>query len=139
MDKQKVIKKLNELMNFELLGVMKYTHYSFSVFGQRRLAVIGFLHEQANESLMHATKIGEKITALGGKPVVETNTRISKSFKTIEDILSDSLDHEREALEAYKRLLKDVEDDVVMDGFVRDFVVEESSHQEEVEKMLREM
>ena len=46
--------------------------------------------------------------------------------------------HETNAVKMYSELLKLVEDDIVLDAFVRDFVGEEQSHVEEVEKMLRE-
>ena len=77
MEKQKVIKKLNDLLNYELAGAVRYLHYSFMVFGLRRIPVVEHLRKEAMESFGHATKLGEKITALGGSPSVS----LSESLK----------------------------------------------------------
>jgi bacterioferritin len=138
MDKQKVIQKLNEAFNYELMGAIRYLHYSFMVFGVRRIPVVEHLREEAEESFGHATKLGEKIAALGGTPSVSISESLKGKIKTVEQILKESLEHEMNAVKMYSDLLKDVQDDVVLDAFVREFVSEEQSHAEEVEKMLRE-
>ena len=97
-----------------------------------------FLREQAEESIGHAMKVGDKIVALGGNPTVTVNEDLKARKITIEQILKESILIETKALNGYMNILKDVEDDVVMDGFIRDFVTEESGHLEEVEKMIRE-
>ena len=50
----KVIRILNEIMEYELAGVVRYTHYSLMVVGPHRLPIVEFLKDQANESLLHA-------------------------------------------------------------------------------------
>ncbi len=139
MDKKKVIAKLNDALNMELVGVLRYLHYSFMVFGRQRIPIVHFLREQATEGLGHATKLGEKITALGGQSSISVSEKLHKVKHSIDAILKESLEFEKEALNGYKNLLEDVSDDVVMDTFVREFIEEESEHVEEVEKMLREM
>jgi bacterioferritin len=138
MNTKKVIEELNTLMNYELAGALRYLHHSFMVFGVRRIPIVEHLRKEAGESLGHATKLGEKITALGGTPTVSVTESLSGKKKSLERILEESLKHERDAVKKYSELLKLVEDDVVLDAFVRDFVAEEQSHVEEVEKMLRE-
>ena len=138
MNKQKVIQRLNDLMNYELAGALRYLHYSFMVFGLRRIPVVEHLRKEAEESFGHATKLGEKITALGGSPSVGVSESMKGKKKTVEEILKESLKHEMNAVKTYAGLLKLVKDDIVLDAFVRDFVSEEQSHVEEVEKMLRE-
>ncbi|MBS4027187.1 MAG: hypothetical protein KGZ58_01005 [Ignavibacteriales bacterium] len=138
MDKAKVIKKLNDMMNLELSGALKYVHYSLFIFGVRRKPIIEFFREQATESIGHATKLGEKITALGGNPSVNITEDLKARKIVIEQLLKESMQIESKALSGYMNLLKDVEDDVVMDNFVREFIAEESEHLEDVEKMLRE-
>jgi bacterioferritin len=138
MDKNKVIKKLNEMMNLEISGAMKYLQYSYYVFGLNRIPIVGFLREQATESIGHSTKLGDKIVALGGLPMVKVDEDLKARKLTTEQILRDSVQIETKALSGYMNLLNDVADDVVMDSFIRDFISEESGHLEEVEKMLRE-
>ena len=59
LDSNKVIDILNEIMEYELAGVVRYTHYSLMVGGPNRLPIVDFLKEQANESLVHAQQAGE--------------------------------------------------------------------------------
>ena len=53
-DAQKVIDVMNRILEAELAGVVRYTHYSFLVFGFGRIPIVSWLRGQANESLMHA-------------------------------------------------------------------------------------
>ena len=57
---------LNEIMEYELAGVVRYTHSSMMVSGPYRLPIVTFLKEQAAESLMHAQLAGEKIASTSG-------------------------------------------------------------------------
>ena len=138
MDKGKVTKKLNEMMNIEISGALRYLQHSYFVFGVRRKPIVEFLREQSLESIGHATKLGEKISALGGNPAISINEDLKPRKIAPEQILKESMQIESKALNGYLNILKDVEDDVVMDCFIREFVSEESAHLEEVEKMLRE-
>jgi bacterioferritin len=123
---------------YELMGAVRYLHYPFMVFGVRRIPIVEDLREEAEQSFGHATKLGEKITALGGVPSVSISESPKGKTKSIEQILKESLEYEVGAAKMYPDLLKDIEDDVVLDAFVSEFVSEEQSHAEEAEKMLRE-
>src|SRR5438874_13792262 len=70
-DQDQVVSVLNRLLEAELAGVVRYTHYSFLVFGFGRIPIVSWLREQAKESLLHAQQIGEWITALGAYPSLE--------------------------------------------------------------------
>ena len=78
MNINKVNEILNEIMEFELAGVVRYTHSSLMVTGPYRLPIVEFLKEQANESLMHAQQEAN-LTGLDGHPsqkianIYETN------------------------------------------------------------------
>lgn len=58
-DKPAVINQLNKILEFELAGVVRYTHYSFMVFGYNRVPIIDWMGEHATESLGHAKGAGE--------------------------------------------------------------------------------
>ncbi len=49
-DKTAVINQLNKILEFELAGVVRYTHYSFMIFGYNRIPIISWMEEQAAES-----------------------------------------------------------------------------------------
>ncbi len=68
LDKDKVVGLLNQILEQELAGVVRYTHYSLLVFGYNRIPIVAWLREQASESLVHAQQAGEMITHLGAYP-----------------------------------------------------------------------
>ena len=100
---------LNSIMEYELAGVVRYTHSSMMVSGPYRLPIVSFLKEQAAESLMHAQLAGEKIAGLDGHPSQKIAKIEETNRHTIKDILEESLQHELHALSLYKKLLTCVE------------------------------
>jgi bacterioferritin len=93
---------LNSIMEFELAGVVRYTHYSLMVTGPNRIPIVAFFKAQASESLLHAQQVGEILTGLEGHPS-QRIAPIEESYKhSVRDILEESLNHEKKALEMYK-------------------------------------
>jgi bacterioferritin len=134
----KIVKLLNRILELELAGVVRYTHYSLMVFGYNRIPIIGWLREQANESLMHAGKAGELITHLGGHPSLSIGPLLETHNHDIGDILRESLEHEGIALQAYRDLLAEVEGkSIMLEEYAREMIYAEELHQGEVNKMLR--
>ena len=64
----RVCEILNEIIECEMAGVVRYAHSSLMVTGPYRIPIVTFLQEQANESLAHALQAGELITGLNGHP-----------------------------------------------------------------------
>ena len=129
---------LNRIMELELAGVVRYTHYSLMVFGYNRIPIISWLRGQATESLDHAQKAGELITHLGGHPSLTIGPLLETHNHDIGDILRESLAHEGLALLAYRDLLKEVEGkSVMLEEYAREMIYAEELHRGEVNKMLR--
>ena len=137
-NKEKVIDKLTEIFDLELSGVIRYTHYALMIFGPNRLPLIDFFKAQATESLDHANMAGEHITGLGGHPPLNLN-EIKETFKhDISEILQESLDHERKAVDHYYSLLSFVDGkSVYLEEYARGMIGQEELHLLEVEKMLK--
>ena len=135
----KINEILNEIMEYELAGVVRYTHYSLMVTGPYRLPIVEFLKEQANESLMHAQQAGELLTGLDGHPSQKI-AKIEETHKhSIKDILEESLAHEIHALNLYKNLLEIVEgESVYLEEYTRGLIGQEEAHQLELRKMLKD-
>jgi bacterioferritin len=134
----KVIDTLNKILEYELSGVVRYTHYALMVFGYNRIPIVKWLRDQATESLGHANIAGEHITTLGGHPSLKISALLETHKHSINDILLESLAHEEEQLENYKTLLALVEDDVVfLEEYARQMICDEEDHISEVKKMLR--
>ena len=130
---------LNEIMEYELAGVVRYTHSAMMVSGPYRLPIVTFLKEQAAESLMHAQQAGELIVGLDGHP----SQRIAKIDEThrhsIKDILEESLGHELHALSLYKKLLGNVADrSIYLEEYARGLIGEEEQHSLELKAMLKD-
>ena len=130
---------LNEIMEYELAGVVRYTHSSMMVSGPYRLPIVTFLKEQAAESLMHAQLAGEKIAGLDGHPSQKIAKIQETNRHTIKDILEESLEHELHALSLYKKLLSSVENkSVYLEEYARSQIGEEEQHSLELKIMLKD-
>lgn len=137
-DKSKVAPLLNRIMEMELAGAVRYTHYSLMVFGYNRIPIVSWLREQATESLTHAQKAGEMLTALGEHPSLGIGPLLETHKHDIGDILRESLDHERAGIQLYRDLLALVEGNSVwLEEYARQMIFQEETHAFEVDKMLR--
>ena len=137
-DKEKVVGVLNRLLEAELAGVVRYTHYSFLVFGFGRIPIVSWLHTQADESLLHAQQVGEWITALGAYPSLAIGPLLDSHKTDIGAMLRESLETEAQALRLYRELLAEVEgQSVALEEFARQMILAEEMHAAEVDKMLR--
>lgn len=139
LDQSKAIDLLNSIMEFELAGVVRYTHYSLMVTGPNRIPIVEFFKMQATESLTHAQQVGEILTGLEGHPSLRI-APMEESFKhSVKDILEESLNHEKKALDLYKSLLDTVSDaSVYLEEFARTMIGTEELHNIEIKKMLRD-
>ncbi len=137
-DKQQAIEVLNRIMELELSGVVRYTHYALMVFGYNRIPIVSWLDGNASESLAHAKRAGEFVTMLGGHPSLKIGTLLETHKHDIGDILRESLEQESTTLAAYYDLLKLVEGkSVTLEEYSREMILMEETHLDEVNKMLR--
>lgn len=137
-DKVAVITVLNEILETELAGVVRYCHYSLMVFGYGRIPIVSWMRSQADESLLHAHEAGELITHLEHHPSLGIGPLLETHKHDIGDILRESLDHELVALSAYHKLLNLVDGkNVLLEEYARRLISQEEMHVGEVRKMLR--
>src|SRR5437870_1474106 len=138
LDKEQVVGVLNRLLEAELAGVVRYTHYSFLVFGFGRIPIVSWLRAQADESLLHAQQVGEWIATLGEYPSLAIGPLLDSHQHDIAAMLRESLDSEGQALDLYRQLLRLVEGKLIgLEEFARQMVQAEELHAAEVDKMLR--
>ncbi len=130
---------LNQIMECELAGVVRYTHYSLMVTGPYRIPIVDFFKAQATESLAHAQQVGEILTGLEGHPTLRV-APIQETYKhSVRDILEESLYHEKAAVDLYKELLDTVEGaSIYLEEFARTMIGTEEMHNLEIKKMLRD-
>ena len=137
-DHATAVKLLNQIMEAELAGVVRYTHYSLMVFGHNRIPIVSWLRSEATTCLGHATQAGELVTQLGEHPSLKIGALLETHKHGINDILVESLDAEKEGLTLYKQLFEVVRDrSVLLEDYARRMISEEQIHIGEVNKMLR--
>ncbi len=137
-ENKSAIEILNRIMELELAGVVRYTHYALMVFGYNRIPIVSWLKSNGDESLVHAHKAGEFVTMLGGHPSLKIGPLLETHQHDIGDILRESLDQERSTLDAYYELLKLTEGkSVALEEYAREMILLEEMHLDEVNKMLR--
>lgn len=134
----KVLDLLGKIYQAEVAGVTRYLHYSFMIMGYNRIPIQKWFRDNATESMGHATIIGEKITSLGGHPPMVGASVKEMGNHSINQLLSESLAFEEEAVKLYKELVRVAEsvEDIALEELAREFVKEEVEHVDEVRKML---
>src|SRR4051795_4161892 len=122
-EKERVVDVLNRLLEAELAGVVRYTHYSLLVFGFNRIPIVSWLKAQATESLLHAQQVGEWITTLGAYPSLAIGPLLDSHKHDVGVMLRESLDAEGRALDLYRQLLELVEGrHVALEEFARQMI-----------------
>jgi bacterioferritin len=137
-DKSAAVDLLNHIMEAELAGVVRYTHYSLMVFGHNRIPIVSWLRNEATTCLTHANEAGELVTHFGEHPSLKIGSLLETEKHGIHDILAESLEAEKAGLALYKQLLEVVVDrSVLLEDYARRMISEEELHIGEVNKMLR--
>jgi bacterioferritin len=137
-DKKLAIDALNRIMEIELAGVVRYTHYSLMIYGYNRIPIVSWLKDNASEGLGHARRAGEHVTLLGGHPSLKIGALLETEKHDVGDILRESLEHEKVAVAAYYELLKIAQGkSILLEEYAREMIVNEELHLDEVNKMLR--
>ncbi len=137
-DKRKVIAQLNRILECELAGVVRYTHYSMMIFGYSRIPIVAWLRAEATESLAHAQQAGEMVTRLGGHPSLAIGPLLETHEHDIGQILRETLQAEHVALGLYNDLLGLVAGkNVALEEYARTLIEAEEEHIDEIDKMLR--
>ena len=139
LDVQKTTSLLNAILEHELAGVVRYTHYALMVTGSNRIPIVAFMTAQAQESLLHAQQVGELLTGLEGHPSLRIAPLEESHQHSTKALLQESLNHELEAVKLYKELLTTVENaSIYLEEFSRTMIGNEERHQIELKKMLRD-
>ena len=138
LDKKAAVGLLNKAMELELAGVVRYTHYALMVYGYNRIPIVGWLEEQADESLTHARRAGDMVTWLGGHPSLAIGPLLETHRHDIGDILREAMEHEGSALAIYRQILELARDkDVRLEEYARTMIATETADCDAIDKMLR--
>jgi bacterioferritin len=138
LDRDEAIEVLNQILETELAGAVRYTQYSLMVFGHGRIPITSWMRDQASESLLHAAAAGEEVTTLGGKVSLGIGELVGTYHPSVDEMMQEMLVHERHGVELYQRLRGVVEDrSVSLEEFAREMIRNEELHIAEIQKMMR--
>src|SRR5712692_3552517 len=138
LNEKDAIGMLNQILELELAGVVRYLHYSLMVFGHARIPIVAWMRQQAQEAMSHAAQAGEHITTFGGHPPLKIGKLLETQRHDIDEILKESIEHEQEGIQYYRKLLAVVEGrDMMLEEYARRMLHDEEVHLSEIRKMLR--
>ena len=138
-DNEKTITVLNDILEYELAGVVKYTHFALMVTGPNRLTLDKFFKSQATESLQHAQQAGELLTGLGGHPSQSIPKINETNQHSVKNLLTESLHHEEKAIFLYNQLLEySAKKSLYIEEYAREMIKTEEMHSIEIKKLLRD-
>jgi bacterioferritin len=138
LDRDETIKTLNEILELELAGAVRYTQYALMVFGHARIPITSWMREQAAEALLHAQLVGDEVTTLGGKVSLGIGELVGTHHPSVDDMLEEVLIHEHRGVDLYRRLLRLAEGtSISLEELARQMIRNEEVHVSEIQKMLR--
>ena len=138
MEKNQLIKLLNEDLAAEYSAIIQYVTYAARATGPYRPQLSQFFLAEVADEQMHAQFLANKIVALSGVPTTQAapvadgvNNRVM-----VEEVLK----AEREAVRRYTERAKQAEElgDKGLAVQLEDMVRDESGHSEETERILRD-
>lgn len=139
---------LNKALADEWLAYYQYWVGAKVAVGRMRGIVAGELEEHAREELEHAEKLAERITQLGGTPLInpkqwekETNCGYDEPRDpNTRKLVEQNIKGEQCAIEVYQNLLKMVEGkDAITAHLVLEILEDEVEHEEDLEAILEDM
>lgn len=138
MDKQTMIKHLNEDLAGELGAIIQYITYAAKATGPYRPQLAQFFLVEVADEQLHAQYLANKVVALGGEPT--TTPRPVPAAKTNREMLEAVLAAERQATADYTQRAQEAEKlgDKGLMVQLEDMVRDESGHSEETERILRD-
>ena len=138
MDKQTMIKHLNEDLAGELSAIIQYITYAAKATGPYRPQLAQFFLEEVADEQLHAQFLANKIVALGGEPT--TKPRPVPPARTNREMLEAVLAAERQATKDYTQRAREADElgDKGLAVQLEDMVRDESGHSEETERILRD-
>jgi bacterioferritin (cytochrome b1) len=131
-----LVDELNRLMAEEAEAFLRYFQLRYRLRGTDRLAAENFFDKAMQETLEHATEIANKIRSLGHIPKLEIKLSLAGGPIRLPEALAEALEFEQQALDAYKEFLPRVEDDPMLEDFIRKQIAIETEHVQEITMLL---
>ena len=135
-DRNEIVEDLNRLMAEEVEAFLRYFQMRYRLRGVERLAAEKLFDEGTRETLEHAEAIAKQIRALGHVPQLKIGLELRGGPTNLQEALSEMLEVERQALDAYKEVLPRVAGDTMLEDFIRKQISVETEHVQEIATLL---
>ncbi len=132
MNKEKFIEELNKDLEWEYAAAVQYVQHAAVITGPEYDAIAKELVVHSNEEMMHALKISEAISDLGGVPTVDVEERkISDESKIM---LEQDLAGEELAISRYKERIKQSDElgEYGIRRVLEDILMDEEEHRRDL-------
>jgi bacterioferritin len=138
MNKDAMIKMLNEDLAGELGAIIQYITYAAKATGPYRPELSKFFLAEVADEQTHATYLANKIVALGGEPT--TTPRPVAPAKDNRAMLEAVMAAEKRAIADYVQRATEADEfgDKGLVVQLEDIINDETGHAEETERMLRD-
>lgn len=145
LDRDTVLKLLNEALATEVVCTLRYKAHYFLASGINAKSVAAEFLEHANEEQVHADRIAERITQLDGTPNFEPTglaTRSHAEFVVPDDLpsmIEENLIAERIAIDSYREIINYVGDrDTTTKRLMEEVLAQEEEHAEDMKTLMED-
>ena len=142
-DREKVIRLLNEALATELVCVLRYKRHYFMADGIHAEPVAAEFLEHAQEEMVHADRIAQRIVQLRGEPNFSPDGLTQRSHaeyvegRTLKDMIKENLVAERIAIESYREMIAYVgKQDPTTRRILEDILASEEDHADDLVSLL---
>jgi bacterioferritin len=142
-DRDKVVDVLQEVLATEIVCVLRYKNHYFMASGINAGPVAQEFLQHANEELMHADWVAQRITQLGGIPNFNPKGLSKRSHaayeegETLNAMITEDLVAERIAIETYSEIVRWLgNDDTTTRRMIEDILKMEEEHADDLANLL---
>ncbi|HYJ89802.1 MAG TPA: ferritin-like domain-containing protein [Pyrinomonadaceae bacterium] len=143
LDKDQVIKVLNEALATEIVCVLRYRFHYYMATGIHKEGAAAEFLEHSNDEQGHADRIAERIKQLGGKPelnpavIAQTSHSEYVEGTSLEDMLREDLVAERIAIQTYREMINFFgEKDPTSRRMMEEILAVEEEHADDIADLL---
>jgi bacterioferritin len=138
MDKETLVRQLNEDLAYEFSAIIQYVTYAAKATGPFRPQLTAFFLAEVPDEQGHAQYLANKVVALGGQPVMQAKPVAAP--QTNRGLVEAVLESERVAIRRYTERARQAEEygDKGLAVQLEDMIRDETEHAEETERILRD-
>lgn len=136
MDREKILQALNRALAQEHACFIRYKTHAAVITGPYARSVGEQLDEIAEDEESHARELRERITGLGGTPVMDVEAADLIPATTLEEILRVNIEEEKKAIALYQEILDMIPRQYrLLYETIEHILEEEQEHLEELERL----